>query len=113
MLRASAACEVAGFPTTSLTCEGFVKQAAATSIGLGLRNIPIALVPGHIGTKSPEELRRDILETTLPDVIKTLTQADDSIDQPIEAKERDVIVRGGFGEVNRYFYRQEQPRPLA
>jgi hypothetical protein len=105
VLRASAACEVAGFPTTSLTCEGFVKQAAATSIGLGLRNIPIALVPGHIGTKSPEELRRDILETTLPEVIKTLTHAEDSIDQPLEARQRDVIVRGSFGEVNRYFYR--------
>jgi len=105
VLRASAACEVAGFPTTSLTCEGFVKQAAATSIGLGLRNIPIALVPGHIGTKSPEELRRDILETTLPDVIKTLTQAEDSIEQPLEARQRDIVVRGSFSEVNRYFYR--------
>jgi hypothetical protein len=105
VLRASAACEVAGFPTTSLTCEGFVRQAAATSIGLGLRNIPIALVPGHIGTKSPEQLRRDILETTLPEVIKTLTQAEDSIDQPLEARERDIVVRGGFDEINRYFYR--------
>ena len=53
MLRASAACEIAGFPTTSLTCEGFVKQAAATSIGLGLRNIPIALVPGQLTTLRP------------------------------------------------------------
>ncbi|RPI42710.1 MAG: hypothetical protein EHM59_17205 [Betaproteobacteria bacterium] len=82
-----------------------MKQAAATSIGLGLRNIPIALVPGHIGTKSPEELRRDILETTLPDVIKTLTQAEDSIEQPLEARQRDIVVRGSFSEVNRYFYR--------
>jgi hypothetical protein len=98
-------CEVAGFPTTSLTCEGFVKQAAATSIGLGLRNIPIALVPGHVGTKSREELRRDILEVTLPEVVKTLTCAEESRDQPLEARERDIIVRGGFAEVNRYFYR--------
>ena len=105
MLRASAACEVAGFPTTSLTCEGFVRQAAATSIGLGLRNIPIALVPGHIGTKSPEELRRDILETTLPAVIETLTCAEESEGQPVEARERDIVVRGSFAEVNRYFYR--------
>ena len=105
MLRASAACEVAGFPTTSLTCEGFVKQAAATSIGLGLRNIPVALVPGHIGTKSSEELKRDILEVTLPDVISTLTHAEESQDQPIEARERDIVVRGGFNEVNREFYR--------
>jgi len=105
VLRASAACEVAGFPTTSLTCEGFVRQAAATSIGLGLRNIPIALVPGHIGTKSKEELRRDILETTLPAVIDTLTSAEESVGEPVEARERDIVVRGSFSEVNAYFYR--------
>ena len=51
MLRASAACEAAGYPTSSLTCEGFMKQAAATSIGLGMPNITLAMVPGHIGTK--------------------------------------------------------------
>jgi len=105
VLRASAACEVAGFPTTSLTCEGFVRQAAATSIGLGLRNIPIALVPGHIGTKSKEELRRDILETTLPAVIDTLTSAEESVGEPVEARERDIVVRGSFSEINAYFYR--------
>lgn len=82
-----------------------MKQAAATSIGLGLRNIPIALVPGHVGTKSPEELRRDTLEVTLPDVIKTLTHADESPDQPLEARERDIVFRGSYTEVNRYFYR--------
>ena len=105
MLRASAACEVAGFPTTSLTCEGFIKQAGATSIGLGLRNIPLALVPGHIGTKSTAELRRDILETTLPAVIATLTSADASDGEPIEPRARDIVVKGGYAEVNRYFYR--------
>ena len=46
MLRASAVCEAAGFPTASLTCEGFIKQAAVTSVGLGMPNIPVALVPG-------------------------------------------------------------------
>ena len=73
MLRASAACEAAGYPTSSLTCEGFFKQAAATSIGLGMRNIPLALVPGHIGNKSKDDLRRDILGVTLQAVIDNLT----------------------------------------
>ena len=57
MLRASAACEAAGYPTSSLTCEGFIRQAAATSIGLGMPNIPVALVPGHIGNKNAEDLK--------------------------------------------------------
>ena len=104
MLRASAACEVAGFPTTSLTCEGFFKQAAATSIGLGLRNIPLALVPGHVGTKSAAQLRDDILTTTLARVIDTLTQADGAQAESAEPRARSVVVSGGFAEVNRYFY---------
>lgn len=105
MLRASAACELAGFPTTSLTCEGFLRQAAATSIGLGLRNIPLALVPGHIGTKSDEQLRRDILDTTLPEVIRTLTGAAGISDgKPAEPRARDIVAKGGFFEINRRFY---------
>ena len=66
-------CEAAGFPTSSLVCEGFLRQAAATSIGLGMPNIPVALVPGHIGVQSDEELRRNVLEVTLQRVIDNLT----------------------------------------
>jgi hypothetical protein len=106
VLRASAACELAGFPTTSLTCEGFLRQAAATSIGLGLRNIPLSLVPGHIGNKNDAQLRHDILETTLPEVIRTLTTAAAiSAGNPIEPHARDIVAKGGFFEVNQRFYR--------
>ena len=73
MLRASAACEELGLPTSSLTCEGFIRQAGATSIGLGMPSIPLAMVPGHIGTKSAEQLKRDVLETTAQHVIENLT----------------------------------------
>ena len=52
MLRASAVCEAAGIPTASLTCEGFMRQAATTSVGLGMPNIPVALVPGHTGVQA-------------------------------------------------------------
>jgi len=73
VLRASAVCEAAGFPTSSLTCEGFIRQAAATSISLGMPNIPVALVPGHIGNKNAEDLKRDVTETTVQAVIDTRT----------------------------------------
>ena len=69
MLRASAVCEAAGYPTSSLTCEGFVGQASVTAVGIGMPNIPVAVVPGHIGTKTPQELRADILDVTLDDNI--------------------------------------------
>jgi hypothetical protein len=107
VLRASAACEAAGYPTSSLTCEGFFKQAAATSIGLGMPNIPLALVPGHIGNKSPEQLRRDILEVTLDEVIKNLIVAPAPKGDTSEPGPRDIVVRGGFREVNRYFIEHE------
>jgi hypothetical protein len=107
VLRASAACEAAGYPTSSLTCEGFFKQAAATSIGLGMPTIPLALVPGHIGNKSAEQLRRDILEVTLDDVIKNLTVMPASKGDTTEPGARDIVVRGGFRDVNRYFIEHE------
>ena len=107
MLRASAACEAAGYPTSSLTCEGFIKQAKATSIGLGLPNIPLALVPGHIGTKSKEELRRDILGVTAQQVIDNLTVMPPAAGSSGEPGARDIVVRGGFAAVNRYFVEHE------
>ncbi|AOB31265.1 hypothetical protein AKI39_12015 [Bordetella sp. H567] len=98
---------MAGFPTTSLTCEGFVRQAAATSIGLGLRSLPIALVPGHIGDKSDAQLRHDILETTLAEVVRTLTSTPTAADGPAaaEPRARDIVAKGDFFDVNERFYR--------
>jgi hypothetical protein len=107
VLRASAACEAAGYPTSSLTCEGFMKQAAATSIGLGMRNIPLALVPGHIGNKDAQQLRREILEVTLDDVVRNLTVMPASRGDESEPGPRDIVVRGGFRTVNRHFLEHE------
>jgi hypothetical protein len=106
VLRASAACELAGFPTTSLTCEGFIRQAGATSIGLGLRNMPLSLVPGHVGTKSDAQLHHDIFTTTLPDVVRTLTSADVADATAAEPRARDIVAKGGFAEINERFYAQ-------
>ena len=107
MLRASAVCEAAGFPTSSLTCEGFIRQAAVTSVGLGMPNIPVALVPGHIGTKTPQELRDAILNVTLDDVVKNLTVMPDAVGDTAEPRARDIVVKGGFQEINRYFVEHE------
>ena len=107
MLRASAACEEAGYPTSSLTCEGFIKQAAATSIGLGMPNITLAMVPGHIGTKSKEELRRDVIGVTAEQVIQNLTVMPAAKGTSSEPGARDIVVRGGFNAVNKYFVKHE------
>ena len=70
MLRASAVGEEAGVPTSTLVCEGFFGLAAASSVGLGMPNLPIALVPGHTGVQSNEVLRRNILDVTLDRVVR-------------------------------------------
>jgi hypothetical protein len=107
VLRASAVCEAAGYPTSSLTCEGFIKQAAVTSVGIGMPNLPVALVPGHIGTKTAAQLREDILNVTADEVIRNLTTAPAAQSETAEPHPREIVVRGGFKEVNRYFYEHE------
>jgi hypothetical protein len=105
VLRASAAGEGSGVPSSTLVCEGFLPLATAASIGLGLPNMPVARVIGHPGVQSSEQLRKNILETTLEQVIDNLTSAPQAAKSGSEPGARDVIVKGGFDEVNEYFLR--------
>ena len=107
MLRASAAAEAAGVPSSSLVCEGFLGLAASTSVGLGVPNIPIATVPGHTGVQGKEELRRNILGVTMDEVIRNLTREPKAASEESEPGARDIVAQGGFDEVNRYFYEHE------
>ena len=107
MLRASAACEEAGIPSASLVSEGFIGQAATTSVGLGMPNIPVALVPGHPGVQSKEELRANVLGVTLDRVIDNLQRQPEAASEIKEAGPRDIVFAGSFDEVNAFFYENE------
>jgi hypothetical protein len=107
VLRASAAAEAAGIPSSTLVCEGFLGLAASTSVGLGMPNIPVAAVPGHTGVQSKDELRRNILGITMDNVIENLLEEPAKASEESEPGARDIIFRGGFDEVNRYFYEHE------
>ena len=107
MLRASAVGEEAGVPSSTLVCEGFLGLAAASSVGLGMPNLPVAMVPGHTGVQSNEELRRNILGVTLDRVIENLTQPPSEPLLEDEPSARDIVCRGTFEEVNEYFYEHE------
>ena len=72
MLRASEVCEKAGFPTSSLVCEGFLGQASATSVGLGMPNMPVATIVGHPGAQSVDEIRANAARVTAQHVIDNL-----------------------------------------
>ena len=107
MLRASAVCEEAGVPSSSLVSQGFLKLAAASSIGLGLPSMPVALVPGHPGAQSPTMLRHNILEVTTAEVIKNLMQASGTGQTVSEPQAQDIVFQGGFDAVNQLFLEKE------
>ena len=107
MLRASEACERGGFPTSSLVCEGFLGQAAATSVGLGMPNLPVALIPGHPGAQSVEELRANVRNVTAAQVIENLLKQPTEHRLEPEPGARHIVFRGTFEEVNAHFYERE------
>ena len=107
MLRASEACERGGFPTSSLVCEGFLGQAAATSVGLGMPNMPVALIPGHPGAQSLDELRANVRAVTASQVIENLLKQPTEHRLEPEPSARDIVFRGTFEEVNAHFYERE------
>ena len=107
MLRASEICERAGFPTSSLVCEGFLGQAAATSVGLGMPNMPVATIVGHPGAQSSEEIRRFAAEVTAREVIENLLVPPAEITFDPEPAERDIVFTGSFEDVNDYFLSRE------
>ena len=80
-----------------------MRLAAASSVGLGLPNIPVALVPGHVSIQSKEELRRNVLDVTLERVIENLTDLPAAAREQGEPGARDIVFTGGFNAVNRYF----------
>ncbi len=94
-------------PTSSLVCEGFIGQAGSTSVGLGLPNLPLALVPGHVGNQSEQEMERNVREVTLDAVVANLLEAPADAPAVTEPSPREIVFEGSFEEVNRYFYECE------
>lgn len=83
-------------------------QAATTSVGLGMPNLPLAIVPGHVDVQSAEELKANIVRVTLERVIHGLTAAPAAVTSlGAEPGPRDIVFTGTFEEVNRLFYENE------
>ena len=104
---ASAVCEAAGVPSSSLVCEGFLTQAAAVSTGLNLPNLALAMIPGHLGVQTQEEVRRNVLAVTVDRVIDNLLNKPASKKAGEEPAAREVIFTGDFDAVNRYYCEHE------
>ena len=108
MLRASAACEAAGIPSSSLVSAGFIAQAQATRIGLGYPNLPWATLVGHPAVQTRDQLRNNVTRVTLPEIIGNLT---DRIAKGTPRDEdpgvREIVFRGGLSDLNQYFLERE------
>ncbi|HXD99798.1 MAG TPA: UGSC family (seleno)protein [Candidatus Acidoferrum sp.] len=103
-MRASAAAEEAGVPSVSLTCEGFIGQAATTATGLGLPSLPVAIVPGHVDVQTVDELRANVFGVTVEGVVQGLTAAPEKASELVEPEPGEVVFEGTPDEINRFFY---------
>lgn len=103
-MRASVAAELAGVPTVSIVCEGFQRQALATGRGLGLDDLPLAVLQGHVDTQSHEEMIERFRAHTIDQIVRGLTEVRDVDDRAsAEPSALDVVVTGGIDDVHREF----------
>jgi hypothetical protein len=107
VVRASALAERVGVPSSSLVCEGFLRQARTTAAGLGLPNLPLARLPGHVDVQSAEELRHNVLGVTVEAVVENLTVQPAPVEVSAEPGPTDIVFAGSFDEVNRHFVERE------
>jgi hypothetical protein len=101
--RASVAAEKAGFPTASIVVSGFLTQARAVAQSQGIPNLPIAEYPGVIMTHSKEELRRNIEDVLVKNIVEGLTKPVAPAARPVEPAPQDVVFEGTLDKVNEFF----------
>jgi len=107
-MRAAAVAERAGIPSVSLVCAGFAGQALSTAAGLGFTHLPVAVMPGHVNMQTYEELKNNILEVTVGQVVKGLIdEPGASPDTAAEPGPRDIVFTGTFEDVNDFYYERE------
>ncbi len=76
-------------------------------MGLGMPNLPVALIPGHPGAQSVDELRANVRNVTAQQVVENLLKTPDEHRLDAEPSAREVVFRGTFEEVNAHFYERE------
>jgi hypothetical protein len=107
-MRAAAVAERAGIPSVALVCAGFAGQASSTAEGLGFSHLPVALMPGHVNMQTYEELKNNLLEVTVGQVVTGLTEAPEpNQNSDAEPGPHEIVFSGSFEEVNDFFYEHE------
>ncbi len=70
-------------------------------------NLPVATIPGHPGVQSLEELRTNVRNVTVQQVIDNLLSQPAVPEVAPEPGAREIVFRGTFEEVNAHFYERE------
>jgi len=107
VVRASAIAEKAGIPTATIVATGFLGQAKATAKALGMANLGIAEYPGIIMNQSKEELRKNVEEVLVKNIIQVLTKPVENAVKVNEPGRADIIFEGTLDEVNEYFIQKQ------
>jgi hypothetical protein len=103
-MRASVIAENAGVPTVSIVCEGFQRQALATGRGLGLDDLPLAVLRSHVDTQSYDEMVASFLDHTVAQIVRGLTESNDDVDAGSdEPTALDVVASGSLDDIQRTF----------
>ena len=66
-------------------------------------NLPLAKVPGHVDVQTDDELRENVLDVTVDEVIRNLTEQPPAAQALQEPAPGEVLFEGTFEEVNRLF----------
>ncbi len=103
VVRASMVAEKAGVPSTTIVATSFLRQAAANARGEGMADLAVSEFPGVIMTQSADELKRNVAEVLVPNIIRELTRTVSVAAEVVEPDARSVVFSGTFDEVNEHF----------
>lgn len=70
-------------------------------------NLPVAMIVGHPGAQSVEEIRANVFNVTAEQVIDNLLTQPAEMVLPPEPSAREIVFCGTFEEVNAHFYERE------
>jgi hypothetical protein len=99
--------EKAGFPSATIVAKGFVGQAKAFAKALGVADLGIAEYPGVIMTHSKEELRKNVEEVLVKNIVAVLTRPVESALKVQEPGLEEIVFRGTLNEVNEFFLQRQ------
>lgn len=109
MMRASAAIERCGIPTTSILITGYINQGRLVSRSQGMKNLTISEYPDTMMTDTYEEMSQKVCTVVCNAVVKNLTQPPKPLPDPTaglrEPEKQDIIFRGDLENVQAFFHK--------